>query len=185
MTAKAKSKWVIDPNHSEVQFKVKHLMISNVSGTFKVFNGDVQNENEDFSDAKVHFEIDTNSIDTNHEGRDADLKSPHFLDTQKFPKILFHGLLQKKDDNYELQGELTLCATKRSVKLEVEFTGIGKGRFGDTRAGFEVNGKINRKDFGLNWSLLTETGSLVVGEEIKLHFDVQLIKQTDEVASEI
>ena len=177
MTAKTKSTWTVDPIHSEVQFKVKHLMISNVSGTFKVFRGDVQTENEDFTDSEIRFEIDATSIDTNHEGRDADLKSPHFLDTQNFPKILFNGLLQKKDDRHELQGELTICATKRSIILEVEFTGIGKGRFGDTRAGFEVNGKINRKDFGLNWTLLTETGSLVVGEEIKLHFDIQAVKQ--------
>jgi polyisoprenoid-binding protein YceI len=153
-------------------------MISNVSGTFKIFKGEVTNEGEDFNNAEINFEIDVNSIDTNNEKRDSDLKSPIFLDTEKFPKILFDGVLQKKNDSYELQGELTICAVKRSVKMEVEYTGTGKGRFGDTRAGFEVNGKINRKDFGMNASILTESGSLVVGEEVKLHFDIQLIKQT-------
>lgn len=172
-----KAKWKIDPNHSEVQFKVKHLMISNVSGTFKVFNGDVESENDDFNNAKITFEIDTNSIDTNQAERDTHLKSPLFLDTEKFPKILFDGSLQKKSDHYELNGALTLCAVTKNIKMEVEFTGTGKGRFGETRAGFEVNGKINRKDFGLNFKLLTDTGSVVVGEEIKLHFDVQLLKQ--------
>jgi polyisoprenoid-binding protein YceI len=177
MTEKAKTKWKIDPNHSEVQFKVKHLMISNVSGTFKLFNGDVESDNDDFNNAKIAFEIDTNSIDTNQAERDTHLKSPLFLNTEKFPKILFDGLLQKKDDNYELKGELTLCAVKKNVTMEVEYTGTGQGRFGDIRAGFEVNGKINRKDFGLDFSLLTEAGSVVVGEEIKLHFDIQLLKQ--------
>lgn len=170
------SKWTIDPNHSEVQFKVKHLMISNVSGTFNTFNGDVQIEREDFHQAKVNFVIDTNSVDTNLAERDKHLKSPLFLDTEKFPRIVFHGLLNKKDSRYELEGELTLCGVTQSVKMDVDFTGTGEGRFGDTRAGFEVNGKINRKDFGLNFSLFTDAGSMVVGEEIKLHFDIQLIK---------
>lgn len=172
-----KTKWNIDPNHSEVQFKVKHLMISNVSGTFKLFNGDVESEGGNFNNAKIAFEIDATSINTNMAERDGHLKSLLFLDTEKYPKIIFDGLLHKKDSHYELTGDLTLCAIKRSVKMEVEYTGIGQGRFGDTRAGFEINGKINRKDFGLNFSLLTEAGSVVVGEEIKLHFDIQLLKQ--------
>jgi len=172
-----KTKWAIDPKHSEVQFKVKHLMISNVSGTFKLFNGDVQSEGEDFNNAKIHFEIDTNSVDTNLEERDNHLKSPLFLDAQKYPNITFDGLLQKKADNYQLVGDVTIHGVKKSITMEVEHTGTGKGRFGDTRSGFEVNGKINRKDFELNASILTETGSMVVGEEVKLHFDIQLIKQ--------
>ena len=171
------TKWVIDPNHSTVQFKVKHLMIANITGTFNVFKGEVQTESEDFNDATVSFEINTNSIDTNMEQRDKDLKSPLFLDTEKFPLITFNGLLKKKPGNYELAGELTLREIKRAITLEVELTGSGKGRFGDIRTGFEANGKLNRKDFGINVGLVTETGSLVVGEEIKLHFDIELIKQ--------
>jgi polyisoprenoid-binding protein YceI len=173
-----KTKWTIDPKHSEVQFKVKHLMISYVSGTFKIFTGEVQSESEDFNNAEIYFEIDANSIDTNLEERDTHLKSSLFLETEKFPKIVFNGFLKKKGSDYELVGELTLCAVKKTVKMETEFSGIGKGRFGDIRAGFEVNGKIDRKDFGLNFGLLTEAGSLVVGEEVKLHFDIQLIKAT-------
>ncbi len=178
MAEQKTTQWTIDPNHSEVQFKVKHLMISNVSGTFNTFTGNVQSESEDFHQAKVNFVIDANSVDTNLTERDNHLKSPLFLDTAKFPDILFHGLLYKKDSRYELKGELTLCAVTQSVTLNVDFTGTGEGRFGDTRAGFEVNGKINRKDFGIHFSLLTEAGSMVVGEEIKLHFDIQLIKQS-------
>jgi polyisoprenoid-binding protein YceI len=172
------TKWAIDPNHSEVQFKVKHLGISNVAGTFKIFKGDMQTDNDDFKDAKINFEVDTDSIDTNHSERDNQLKSPMFFDTQKFPKIIFSGVLHKKVEGYELDGELTIRDIKKNIKLQVEQTGTGLGRFGDVRTGFEVSGKINRKDYGITWGMLTDSGSLIVGEEIKLHFDIQLIKQT-------
>jgi polyisoprenoid-binding protein YceI len=175
---KQQTNWKVDPNHSEVRFKVKHLMISTISGTFKEFSGNVVSEGLDFDNATIALEIDASSIDTNQAERDGHLKSPLFLDTVKFPKITFNGLLQKKDGNYILIGDLTLCAVTKSIQLEVEHTGTGQGRFGDIRAGFEVNGKINRRDFGLNFSLLTETGTMVVGEEIKLCFDIQLLKQT-------
>jgi len=177
MTENIKSQWIVDASHSEVQFKVKHLMIANVSGTFRTFTGRVHAESDDFNNSEISFEIDTDSIDTNQNERDGHLKSVMFLDTEKYPKIIFEGKLLKDGDDYELTGDLTICAVKRNVRLEVEYTGTGKGRFGDTRAGFEVSGKINRKDFELNFNVLTETGSLVVGEEVKLHFDVELIKQ--------
>jgi len=127
-------------------------MISNVSGTFKKFSGNVQSENDDYNNAKIHFEVATDSIDTNLEERDNALKSPILLDTPKFPKMVFDGKLQKKNDSYQVTGDLTLCAITKSISLQAEFTGIGKGRFGDTRIGFEVDGKINRKDFGLTWT---------------------------------
>jgi polyisoprenoid-binding protein YceI len=172
-----KTTWAIDQNHSEVQFKVKHLAISNVSGHFKKFAGDAQAENDNFNNALIHFEIDTNSVDTNNAERDNHLRSPAFFDTENFPKILFNGILKETDGDFNLEGELTILKMTKIIKLEVQFTGSGMGRFGDTRAGFEINGKINRKDFGLNFGLLTEAGNLVVGEDIKLHFDIELIKQ--------
>jgi polyisoprenoid-binding protein YceI len=172
-----KTKWIIDTNHSEVQFKVKHLMIAYLPGRFKIFKGEVESGNDDFNNSEISFEIDANSIDTYNEVRDGHLRSAEFLDTEKFPTIVFKGLLQKKADNYQLHGELTLRDVQKSIQLDVEFTGIGQGRYGDMRAGFEVNGKLNRKDFGINFGLLTNTGSLVVDEEIKLHFDIQLTKQ--------
>ena len=177
MTNTNKPNWAIDPNHSEIQFKVKHLMISNVSGTFKKFSGTVNTQNDDFADAQINFEIDTNSVDTNQSERDTHLKSPLFLNTEQFPKITFQGHLQKTNNGHQLVGNLTLCAVTKNVTMPVEFNGIGKGRFNDTRAGFELNGTINRKDFGLTFSLLTDTGSIVVGEEIKLHVDMQLLQQ--------
>ncbi len=169
--------WTIDAQHSEVQFKVKHLAIANVSGTFKAFSGQVRNENDDFNNADIHFELDTNSIDTNNTERDNHLKSDLFLKAEKFPKIIFGGKLIKNNEVYELTGNLTILETTKPVSLRVEFTGVGTGRYNDTRAGFEIEGKINRKDFGLTFNLLTEAGSLVVGEDVKLHFDVEIILQ--------
>jgi polyisoprenoid-binding protein YceI len=177
MAVMTKTKWKVDTIHSVVQFKVKHLAISTVMGTFKLFHGELFSQDEDFDNAEVHFVIDSTSMDTNHAQRDSDLKSPEFFYTEKFPNITFDGILQKTNDNYKLEGELTIRDVSKTVAMDVELTGTGKGRFGDTRAGFEVDGKINRKDFGLTWSLLTEAGGLVVGEEVKLHFDIQLIKE--------
>ena len=178
MTTNAQTKWYIDPKHSEVKFKVRHLAITNVGGTFKTFSGEVQAGNDGFKDAVVGFELYTNSIDTNLAERDGHLKSPLFFDAEKFPKITFSGILLKQDNGYELDGGLTIFGITKAVRLEVEFNGIEKDvNVGLTRAGFEVNGKINRNDFGLTWNKLTEAGNFVVGEEVKLHFDIQLIKQ--------
>jgi polyisoprenoid-binding protein YceI len=179
MAENAKTTWAVDPNHSQVQFKVKHLGIANVNGTFSVFKGTVQTESDDFNNAQISFEVDANSLTTKHDERDNQLKSPIFLDVEKFPKITFSGILKKSGDSYALNGDLTIHGTTRPVTLEVEFTGIGKGRFNDIRAGFEVSGKIIRKDFGLTFNLATEAGNLIVGEEVKLHFDIELIKQAN------
>ncbi|WP_255372869.1 YceI family protein [Chitinophaga sp. YR573] len=164
------TKWIIDPAHSDIQFKVKHLGMFNVTGTFKQFEGDVVSEHEDFSDAVINFTIHTNSIDTNQPDRDTHLKSADFFNTEKYPHITFKGTY----NNDTLSGNLTINDITQPVTLNAELTGVGKGRFGETRAGFEVDGKINRKDFGLVWNLLMETGGVVVSEEIKLHFNIQL-----------
>jgi polyisoprenoid-binding protein YceI len=174
---KVLTKWTVDTNHSKLQFKVKHLAIANVVGTFKIFSGEVESESDDFDGAKIAFEIDANSINTEHEQRDGHLKSDLFLAAEKFPKITFTGALHKKNEGYEVAGELTIRDVKKEVKLSAEFNGIGKDNaFKNTRAGFEASGKINRKDFGITFGMLTESGGLVVGEEIKLDFDIELIK---------
>jgi polyisoprenoid-binding protein YceI len=177
MTNSTNTFWTIDPMHSVAQFKVKHLAVSNVTGNFNIFKGNLETENENFNNAKINFEIDTNSVDTNNGERDNHLKSEIFFNSEQFPKILFNGLLQKTDDSFELIGDLTILETTKKIELNAAFTGVGQGRFGDTRAGFEIDGKLNRKDYGLNFGLLTDMGSLVVGEEVKLHFDIQVIKQ--------
>jgi polyisoprenoid-binding protein YceI len=173
-----KTKWTVDKIHSVAQFKVKHLAISTVIGIFKTFHGELVEQDDTFNGAEVNFTIDANSIDTNHLDRDRDLKSNTFLDTEKFPHIIFNGVLNLVEGDYKLEGDLTIKDITKPIVLDVELGGIGKGRFGDTRAGFEVNGKINRKDFGITLNLLTEAGGLVVGEEVKLHFDIQLIKSS-------
>jgi polyisoprenoid-binding protein YceI len=169
--------WTIDPGHSEVQFKIKHLAITNVTGKFKVFQGSLMASNDDFDHAVVQAVIDAGSIDTNNPQRDVHLRSPDFLAVEQFPAMQFEGRLQKGADGYMLDGELGIRETRRPVRLSAEFSGMATGRFGDVRAGFEITGKINRKDFGLTWNILAEGGGLVLGEDINLHFDIQLIRQ--------
>lgn len=173
------TKWVIDPMHSEVQFKVKHLVISTVSGFFKSFEGSVETENEDFSDAKIEFSIDIDSIDTTQTARDEHLKSAEFFDAAKYPHIKFKSTSFTKtgDDEYELKGDLTIKNVTNAVALNVEYGGSAADFYGNTKAGFEVTGKINRKEFGLTWDGVTEAGSIVIGEDIKLTINAQLTKQ--------
>lgn len=169
--------WNIDPTHSEVQFKVKHLVISTVTGTFKTFEGSIETDNDDFDGATAKFSLDTNSVDTNVADRDAHLKSGDFFDSEKFPKLIFEGKLEKKvDDDYKLVGDLTIKDTTKTVELSAGLGGTMVDGYGQTKAGFEVNGKINRKEFGLTWSQVTEAGGVVVGDDVKLHLNVQLVK---------
>lgn len=174
----ATTKWVLDPTHSEVQFKVKHLVISTVSGFFKSFEGSLTTDSEDFENAKVEFSLDVNSIDTNQEQRDGHLKSAEFFDSEKHPKISFTSTSLTKDgDDYKLKGNLTIKDVIKPVSLDVEYGGSAADFYGNTKAGFEVTGKINRKEFGLTWDGVTEAGSIVVGEDIKLIINVQFAKQ--------
>jgi polyisoprenoid-binding protein YceI len=173
------TKWSIDPMHSEVQFKVKHLVISTVSGFFKSFEGTVETENENFEGAKIDFSIDINSIDTTQSQRDEHLKSAEFFDAATYPHIKFVSTSLKStgDDEYELKGNLTIKDVTKPVTLAVEYGGSAGDFYGNTKAGFEITGKINRKEFGLTWDGVTEAGSIVVGEDIKLTINAQLTKQ--------
>ncbi|MBL7856706.1 MAG: YceI family protein [Cyclobacteriaceae bacterium] len=177
-TVAAKTTWGIDPTHTEVQFKVKHLVISTVTGFFKKFSGSVETESDDFNGASVSFSIDVNSIDTNQADRDAHLESPDFFAADQYPTIEFKsGELKKvSDSTYKLIGPITIRETTKIIELDVDFGGTVKDPWGNTKAGFEINGKINRKDFGLNWNALTEAGGFVVGEEVKLHINAELTK---------
>lgn len=178
MEAAVKTNWIIDPTHSEVHFKVKHLVISTVTGTFKSFAGSMESENEDFQDAAIEFKLDVDSIDTNQEQRDGHLKSADFFDAAQFPKISFKSTSFKKvGDEYELSGDLTLKNVSKPVKLNVEYGGRATDFYGNDKAGFEVSGKISRKEFGLTWDGITEAGAIVVGDEIKLQINVQFAKQ--------
>lgn len=166
------TQWNIDPGHSQIGFKVKHLGIANVSGYFRKFSGTVLTDNDQFDNATVSFTLEVASIDTNNTERDGHLSSPVFFDAAQFPTISFNGVL----NNETLKGELTILNNTRHVSLQVEHTGSGVGRFNDHRAGFEISGKINRKDFGLSFHLLNEAGNLIVGDEVKLSGEIELIR---------
>jgi len=168
------AKWTLDPAHAEVGFKVKHLMINNVKGTFKTFTVDVETAADDFKDAKIHFTADIASINTGNEQRDGHLKGADFFDAEKHPQIIFEATHYAGD---KLEGNLTIASTTKPVTLHVIFGGITKDPWGNTKAGFEVTGKINRKDFGIGWNAPLETGGVVVGEEVTITAEIELAKQ--------
>ncbi len=182
----ATKNWVLDPTHSEVHFKVKHLMITNVTGSFDIFTVSAKTEEEDFTRGKITFTADVNSISTGNEQRDGHLKSGDFFDVEKFPRIKFEATKATPVDNdgsFDLYGDLTIRDVTKNVKLAVEFGGVVKDPYGNTKAGFTINGKINRKDFGLTWNAATEAGGVVVSEEVRIVAEIQLVEQP--VAEEV
>ena len=177
----ANTKWLSDPAHSEVQFKVKHLMITTVTGYFRKFEVLVEADDDDFTKAKsIEFNADINSIDTNNSQRDTHLRSEDFFSVEKYPQLRFEGKsLHQNGDDLLLEGDLTIRNITRPISLKVEFGGIVIDPYGQTKAGFTVDGKINRKDFDLTWNAVTEAGQVVVSNEIKLHAEIQLVKQQE------
>jgi polyisoprenoid-binding protein YceI len=176
----ATKNWVIDPMHSEIHFKIKHLMITNVTGNFDIFNVTVTTEAEDFMKAKVSFTAMIDSISTGNEQRDGHLKSAEFFDAATYPELKFVATKYENVDNdgsYELYGDLTIKEITQSIRLDVEFGGVVKDPYGNTKAGFSINGKINRKDFGLTWNVVTEAGGVVVSDEVRIAAEIQLIEQ--------
>lgn len=178
MDTLTKTTWKIDPTHSEVQFKVKHLVISTVTGTFKSFEGSLEADSDDFDGAEASFLIDVNSIDTNVANRDAHLKSDDFFNAEQYSHINFDGVLNKiTDDQYQLVGSLTIRNVTKKVTFSVEHGGTMVDGYGQTKAGFEINGVIKRKEYGLKWDMVTEAGGVVVADDVKLHLNIQLVKK--------
>lgn len=173
------TKWVIDPTHSELLFKVKHLMITNVKGEFRSFSGELKNEGDDFSKSLVEVSVDADSIFTNNEERDTHLKSEDFFEVEKYKKLTFKATSFEKvsGSDYKLKGDLTIKDVTKPVTLDVEFGGTNTDPWGNKKAGFSLNGKINRKDWGLNWNAALETGGVLVGEEVKISAEVQFTKE--------
>jgi polyisoprenoid-binding protein YceI len=171
-------KWVLDPSHSELTFKVKHLMISNVKGEFKNFSIEV--EGEDIFKSSLNVTIDAFSINTNNTDRDNHLKSADFFDVENHKELSFKStsFQQKDSDDYELKGMLTIKGISKEVVLDVDFGGISKDPWGNEKAGFSIEGKINRKDWGLNWNAALETGGVLVSEEVKIAGEIQFVKQS-------
>lgn len=179
------TKWTLDPAHSELQFKVKHMMVSNVTGSIGKFNVTVDTTGADLEDARIQFDAELDSLSTGNEQRDAHLKNEDFFDTGRFPTIHFDSTSFKKvNDNgdYELKGELTIQERTRPVTLQVEFGGQAKDPWGNIKAGFSVSGKINRKDWGLNYNAVLETGGVMVGEEVRILAELQMAQVTEATA---
>ena len=181
----ANQTWVLDPTHSELQFKIKHLMISTVSGQFNEFKTTVETDDDDFTKAKVHFEAAVDSISTNNEQRDAHLKNGDFFDAEKYPSIIFESERMEKtgDDEYKLYGTLTMRGVSKKIILNAEFGGIAKDPWGNTRTGFSITGKINRQDFGMSFGAVSETGGLLLGDEVRIIANVQFVKNEVAVAA--
>jgi polyisoprenoid-binding protein YceI len=172
-----KEKWVIDPTHSEIEFKIKHLMITNVKGNFREFDASIYTTGNDFKTAEVDCWINVASVDTGSADRDKHLKSADFFDAVQFPQISFKADTFENvdgDGSFELWGDLTIKGVSKRIKLNAEFGGVIKDPWGNEKAGFAINGKISRKDFGLNWNTALETGGVLVGDEVKISCEIQL-----------
>lgn len=168
----------IDAAHSDILFKVKHLMITTVTGQFKAFDATLSAEAEDFSDAVVTFSADINSVDTRSEQRDTHLKSDDFFNAEKFPEMKFVSTsVVKNDDGLVVKGDLTIRDVTKPIELKADYSGTMVDPWGQTKVGFEAEGKIKRKEFGLGWDAITEAGGIVVSDDVKLQLNIQFIKQ--------
>ncbi|NHM01749.1 YceI family protein [Flavobacterium difficile] len=175
----ATTTWAIDPTHSEIGFKVKHMMFTNVSGSFGTYDATISTEEDDFSTAAIEFSANIDSINTKNADRDAHLKSADFFDAENHPKLTFvaSSVTKIDEENYEIAGDLSLHGVTKPVTLKSEFSGAMKDPWGNTKVGLNIEGKINRKDWGLNWNSALETGGVLVSEEVKLNIELQLVKQ--------
>lgn len=179
------TKWALDPTHSSLGFKIKHLMISNVSGSFKSFQAEAETNGADFSTAQINLSAEMGSITTNNEQRDAHLRNADFFEVEKFPELKFRSTKIAKTDSgtFDLYGELTLKGIARPVKLHAEFNGAVKDPWGGERAGFVITGKIDRSEWGISFNGALEAGGVVLGEEVKIHSEIELVKQAVSIAA--
>ncbi|NGX83504.1 YceI family protein [Aequorivita sp. KMM 9714] len=169
-----KTNWKLDPTHSEIEFKVKHMMISTVTGSFREFEATAETEDDSFKNAEFAFNAKVDSISTKNEDRDTHLKSDDFFNAEQFPQLTFKS---KSFDGDKMVGDLTIRDITKEITLDVDFNGIAEDPYGQTKAGLEATGTINRKDFNLSWSAVTEAGNIVVSDKVKLIANLQFIKQ--------
>ncbi|CAN5374452.1 YceI family protein [soil metagenome] len=173
-----KSNWTVDASHSNVKFSVTHMVVSEVEGTFKTYEGSVSTDNADFNDATINFTVDVNSVNTDNADREKHLKSDDFFNAEKFPKMTFKSVSFKKvsGNKYMLEGDLTIRDVTKRVKFDVTYGGTVKDPWGNIKAGFKASGIINRKDYKLQWSAVTEAGGLVVSDEVAIALNIELLK---------
>lgn len=178
MLASAQTTWNVDASHSNVKFSVVHMVVSDVEGHFKTYNGKVVTTSPDFNGANIEFSVDVASINTDNEDRDKHLKSDDFFNAEKFPKMTFKSTSFKKltGNNYELTGNLTIRDVTKPVTFQVTYGGTAKDPWGNVKAGFKAKGKINRKDFNLKWSVLTEAGGMVVSDDVDMIVNIELVQ---------
>lgn len=176
----AQTAWTVDKSHSKVGFSVSHMVITDVDGYFKEYDAQITTNGDDISKAKVEFTINTGSIFTDNEKRDGHLKSDDFFNAEKYPQIIFRGKSMKKisDKEYKLVGDFTIRDVTKQIELDVKYNGTVKDSYGNTKAGFKVTGEIDRFDYNLKWDKVIEAGSLVVGKEVELVIDLQLVKKS-------
>lgn len=181
----ANTKWVLDPTHSELGFKIRHLMISNVSGFFNQFEVTAEINDQNLATAEIQARIVMSSINTNNLQRDEHLRNSDFFEVGQFPEALFESSRVEKldDENYRVHGTLDLKGISKPVVLNVEYSGITKDPWGGERSGFTVSGKINRSDWGVSFNSVLEAGKLALGEEVKISGELQLVKQAVTVAA--
>ncbi|HRP32533.1 MAG TPA: YceI family protein [Agriterribacter sp.] len=171
-------KWVSDPAHSEILFKVKHMMITNVKGEFNKFNITALTNGDDFNKGSVEVTIDAGSVFTNSADRDKHLRSVDFFDAENFKELKFKStsITRLDDENFVLKGLLNIKGIEKEISLDVEFGGINKDPWGNMKAGFTISGKINRKDWKLNWNAALETGGVLVSDEVRINAEIQFMK---------
>ena len=179
---KIRRTWHVDPQHVEVGFAVRHLMISTVKGHFRAVTGVVRTEADDFTAAEVELTIEARSLETRDEARDAHLRSADFFDVDQYPTLTFKSrrVTAPTKHHYVVVGDLTIHGVTREVSLDVVAEGVARDPWGNEKAGFHATGSINRKDFGLVWNVALETGGVLVGDEVKLNLDIELTRQKDE-----
>lgn len=171
---------VIDPSHSDLGFKIKHLMVSNVKGTLTDYSGGMKYSMDDMSDAEVRFEAEVKSISTGNTDRDAHLNNEDFFNTERFPKMYFESTYVNLD-NGKMKGEMTIKDTTKEIELDIEYNGKNSDPWGNTKHGFEISGVINRSDFNLTWNAALETGGVLLSDEVKLSLDVQMLEMVNEL----
>lgn len=179
MTTEQKINWKLDASHSEIGFKVKHMMITNVSGTFENFDVQAETDGDDFSTAEISFTAETGSISTGSEQRDGHLKSPDFFDVENHTHIKFvsYKMVKVDEENFKLHGNLTIKDVTHPILFAVEFGGFAKDPWGNEKAGFSLTGKIKRTDWNLSWNAALEAGGLLVSEDVKLHAEIQILRE--------
>jgi len=178
MTVKAQTNWTVDASHSNVKFSVVHMVVSETEGYFKTYNGKVVSSTPDFDGATIEFSVDVNSINTDNVDRDKHLMGDDFFNAEKYPKMNFKSVSFKKisGNKYELTGDLTIRDVTKRVKFDVTYGGTAKDPWGNVKAGFKAKGKINRKEYNLKWSVLTEAGGMVVSDEVEIMMNIELVQ---------